>query len=155
MDEQPNRLRFEDYLERYGRLFYPIVGVSMLPLLHQDRDVVTVEPLRGRPVVPGDVLLYRRDGRYLLHRVIEVRERDYVILGDNCVTKEYGVTDRDVLGVMTGFVRNGREHSVEDPDYRAYTARMLRAPDRRIARKRAAQRLRRLASRAWHKLRGS
>ena len=70
----------------------------------------------------GDVVLYRRPpNQYVLHRVIEVRRNDYVILGDNCIAKEYGITDADILGVMTGFVRCGREHSVDELCYRLYT----------------------------------
>ena len=56
----------------------------------------------------GDVVLYKRPpDSYVLHRVVEVRENDYVILGDNCAAKEYGIKDADILGVMTGYVRGG------------------------------------------------
>ena len=49
------------------------------------------------------------------------REDDYVILGDNCIKKEYGITDDDIIGVMTSFVRKGREYSVTDWRYRLYS----------------------------------
>ena len=67
-------------------------------------------------------MLYRRNDQYVLHRIVEVRERDYVILGDNCIGREAGITDDDILGVMTGFVRDGKEHSVSETGYRLYTA---------------------------------
>ena len=67
-------------------------------------------------------MLYRRPPNfYVLHRVIDVRENDYVILGDNCIAREYGITDADILGVMTGFNRSGREYSVDDSGYKLYT----------------------------------
>lgn len=59
--------------------------------------------------------------KYVLHRVIRVRKDDYVILGDNCINNEYGIKDKDILGVMTSYVRKGKSHSVTDTSYRLYT----------------------------------
>lgn len=33
-------------------------------------------------------------------------EENYVICGDNCLYREYGVTDEDIVGVLTGFYRD-------------------------------------------------
>lgn len=72
------------------------------------------------------MVLYRRSTKeYVLHRVIKVREHDYVILGDNCIQKEYGIQDEDVLGVMIGFVRGGKTHSVSERHYRLYSFLMV------------------------------
>ena len=47
-------------------------GVSMLPMLRQGRDTVTLSPVTGR-LRKYDLPLYRReDGRYVLHRVVGV-----------------------------------------------------------------------------------
>ena len=119
-------ISFEEYLNEHGTLTYTNVGVSMLPLLRQGRDLFTVRRKGTERCKPGDVVLYRRPpDKYVLHRVIEVRPDDYVILGDNCMAREYGIRDADILGVMTGFVRNGKEHTVEELPYRFYTWRML------------------------------
>ncbi len=127
----------EAYLEEHGTLTYTNVGVSMLPLLRQGRDLLTVRRKGPERCAVGDVVLYRGGpGRYVLHRVIQVRPEDYVILGDNCAAREYGITDRDIIGVMTGYVRGGREHSVEDRGYRVYTWIMLHTAGPRILVKR-------------------
>ena len=116
-----NKSTFEQELERKGRLTYICVGVSMLPLLRQRRDIITIEKKQGR-CKKYDVALYKRpNGSYVLHRVVEVREKDYVILGDNCLNKEYGITDENILGVMTSFVRGSREYSVNNHIYRFYS----------------------------------
>ena len=91
----------------------------------------------------GDVVLYRRRDQYVLHRVVQVREKDYVILGDNCVVREYGITDEDIIGVMTGFVRSGKEVGVSDPGYRLYSSFWLRTEKPRVFLKRAKAWLRR------------
>lgn len=109
---------FEEYLARNDSLTYSNVGVSMLPLLRQGKDLFIVRKKGTERCRKGDVVLYLRPPKsYVLHRIIEVRPNDYVILGDNCVTKEYGIRDEDILGVMTGFIRGGREHSVTELSY--------------------------------------
>ena len=77
----------------------------------------------------------------MLHRIVEVREKDYVILGDNCVNREYGITDGDILGVMTGFVRDGKQHAVTEKGYRLYTWLCLHGAGLRIFLKRAMWRV--------------
>ena len=98
-----NSISYEEYLAQNGSMTYTNVGVSMLPLLRQGRDLFILEKKGPERCRVGDVVLYRRGEKYVLHRVVEVREKDYVILGDNCVAREYGIKDDDVIGVMTGF----------------------------------------------------
>ena len=113
---------YESYLKEYGSLTYRNKGTSMLPLLKEGRDLFTVVPKTSRRCEKYDVVLYRRPPeKYVLHRIIRVRDDDYVILGDNCLKKEYGITDGDIIGVMTSFVRKGREYSVSDWRYRLYS----------------------------------
>lgn len=138
-----NPLSYEEYLEQNGSMTYTNVGVSMLPLLRQGKDLFTVRKKGSERCKVGDVVLYRRGDRYVLHRVVEVREKDYVILGDNCVCREFGVTDEDIIGVMTGYVRGGKEHSVSDLGYRLYSALWLHTEKPRVFLKRARGWLRR------------
>ena len=112
---------FEEELSRTGILHYTISGVSMLPLLHQHKDIVVIKKADGR-LKKYDVALYKMpDGRYILHRILKVREKDYIICGDNCIRREYGITDRNIIGVMTEYIRNGKPHSVNDAGYRLYS----------------------------------
>ena len=112
--------RFEDVIERDGRLIYTNVGDSMRPLIRQDRDILIIGKPNGR-LKKYDVPLYKRDsGQYVLHRILKVRERDYVICGDNRYSKEYGITDRHIIGVLTAVVRDGKEIPITDRRYRLY-----------------------------------
>ncbi len=139
---------YEQYLQEHGTLTYTNVGVSMLPLLRQGRDLFIVKRKGPQRCAAGDVVLYRRPpDKYVLHRIIEVRDDSYVILGDNCTEKEYGIRDDDILGVMTGFVRNGREHSTEDAGYRLYTSFWMHTIGFRRALLKGKAKLRRLIKR--------
>lgn len=112
--------RFEDMIERDGRLIYTNVGDSMRPLIRQDRDLLIIEKPQGR-LNKYDVPLYKRNnGQYVLHRVLKVRPDDYVICGDNRYSKEYGITDHHIIGVLTAVVRDGKEIPITDWRYRIY-----------------------------------
>ena len=130
-------LNFEKYLDENGSLIYSNVGVSMLPLLRQGKDLFILEKKKSEHFKIGDVVLYRRNNKYVLHRIIDVRENDYVILGDNCLEKEYGIKDVDIIAIMTGFIRNGKKYSVNDFVYKAYSFIWLKTAPIRILVKKA------------------
>lgn len=98
---------FDETLQRKGYLIYTNVGTSMLPLIRQRRDVIEIHPLSGR-AKKYDVVLYKRGDKYILHRILKVRSNDYVICGDHNIWREYGITDDQILGVMTRVIRNGK-----------------------------------------------
>ncbi len=111
---------FRTEIEKRGTLIYTNVGDSMMPLIKQGRDVLIIKKVSGR-LKKYDVPLYQRDsGQYVLHRILKVRKDDYVICGDNRSFKEYGITDRHIIGVLTGVIRKGKEISVTSKKYRLY-----------------------------------
>lgn len=115
-----NNSTFEDEIKRTGRIIYTNVGDSMMPLIKQGRDVLVISAVNGR-LKRYDIPLYKRDsGQYVLHRILKVRKNDYVICGDNRCNKEYGITDRHIIGVLSGIIRDGREIPVTDIKCRIY-----------------------------------
>ncbi len=111
-------MTFEKLLQEDGRLVYRTRGVSMEPMLQQNRDLVVIEVPSSR-LKKYDVALYRRGTNYVLHRVIGVKSDHYLIRGDNTYALET-VPDSAVLGVLTAFQRKGKKYSVNDRGYRCY-----------------------------------
>lgn len=110
-------------LRKNGVVVTRTEGDSMWPLLRNHRDVVMIESVaEGERLHKYDVALYRRNeqSRYTLHRVLKVRENDYVICGDNRWRKEYGITDEQVYGRLTEIRRNGKRIRIVDRSYRCY-----------------------------------
>ena len=119
--EQIIKSSIREELEENGRIIYSNVGDSMEPLIRQGRDLLVIERPDGR-LKRVDIPLYQREGsrRYVLHRILKVREQDYVICGDNRWNREYGITDRQIVGVLTSIIRNGRERPLSGFRYGLY-----------------------------------
>ena len=101
----------EEELMRTGEIVFSNRGRSMMPLIREGKDLVVIKKCRGR-LKKYDVPLYRKDEEsphHILHRIIKVTPDGYVIRGDNCYFKEYGITDANIIGVLTAVVRNGKE----------------------------------------------
>ena len=111
-------ISFEELLARDGKLVYKAKGLSMEPMLRQNRDLVVVRIPSSR-LERFDVALYRRGEAYVLHRVIRVKDNHYVIRGDNTYYLEF-VPDSDVIGILTDFTRKGKQYSVTEKGYKFY-----------------------------------
>ena len=109
---------FEDILARDGILVYKTRGVSMKPMLRQNRDLVVIRVPSSR-LKRFDVALYRRGKSYVLHRVVKVEDGYYLIRGDNTYQIET-VPEEAVIGVLTGFQRNGKQISTDNRFYQIY-----------------------------------
>ncbi|MGN0527847.1 MAG: S24/S26 family peptidase, partial [Eubacterium sp.] len=78
-------------------------------LIRQHRDNIIVVKPDGR-LKKYDVPVYlTSDGRYIMHRVIEVHDDHYIIMGDNLLKREY-VTDDMICGKLVGFYRKGKKY---------------------------------------------
>lgn len=121
---------FEDILRTEGMLVYTNVGVSMMPLLRQGRDLMVIRDVQdGQALHRLDSVLFRRDsGQYVLHRIM-YRERTsdpaaepvYRICGDNTIELER-VRRSQIIGLLIAVERDGRRHiDVGSVSYRAFS----------------------------------
>ena len=100
--------------------FLAFRGVSMKPMLRQGKDSVELAPLPKR-LQKYDLPVYQYpSGKYVMHRVIEVREDCYVCMGDNTYSYEY-IKPEWMVAVVSAFKRGDREISVDAPLYRFYS----------------------------------
>lgn len=108
-------------LERGSDVSITVTGTSMLPLLHGGTDTALLARPTGR-LKKYDLPLYRRrDGSFVLHRVVKVVQNGYIMCGDNQVVTEHGIRDEDIIAVVTSFTRLGKRRSVTDIPYRVYS----------------------------------
>lgn len=95
-------------------------GTSMLPLLRQGKDSVSLAKL-DRPPRKYDILFYQRaDGSYVLHRVKAVTSQGLILWGDNHCFLEYGVQNHQIIGYAARIFREETEISCRSLPYRVY-----------------------------------
>lgn len=111
----------EQELEKQEYVLLQTTGISMEPLLHNRKSSVVIKKALQR-LKKYDVVLFRRNnGEYVLHRIVEVRDKDYLICGDNGIYKE-PVRREQIIGIMAGFYPDESERyiSCTDQVYRRY-----------------------------------
>ena len=113
---------FETVLNEKGVLVYTNKGVSMMPLLRQDKDIMVIKK-QVSGYRKDDVVLYKRlNGQYVLHRITEVLgDGNYIIIGDNCPNNTAEkIPDSQILGILTEIKRDGKILSMNDKKYLSY-----------------------------------
>lgn len=115
-------MNFKEYLDTHETLTFNTKGISMLPMIKQDRDLVILRKKQpDERLKKYDVAMYHaRDGRYLLHRIIKLEECGYTFLGDNLPNKERHIREEQVCAVLIGFVHKGKQYSTDDTGYKVY-----------------------------------
>ena len=94
-------------------------GISMLPMIRQGIDSVILSPVPEK-IKKYDLPLYKRDdGKYILHRIVSVKE-EYACIGDNQFVREQGVRYDQLIAVVTAFYRGEKEFSVNRFSYKLY-----------------------------------
>ena len=95
-------------------------GFSMVPLLHDGGDRVRLVKPKGKLSVEDVALCVTDTGKYVLHRVIGLKDGGYVLKGDNCIGTEFVKSDSDVIGVACAFIRRGRLIETNSSVYKFY-----------------------------------
>lgn len=84
-------------------------GISMYPLFRKNKDIAVIKNVTESLKV-NDVPLYSRNNmdKLVLHRIVNIKNGNYIIRGDNLYINETDVTDKDIVGVLKGFYRDGK-----------------------------------------------
>ena len=103
---------YEALLLQGAELPLVISGGSMLPFLAPGRDSVLLKK-PDRPLRRGDIVFYRRkNGAYVLHRLVRVRDGRCWMIGDAQTTVEGPLDEACVFAYVTQVQRKGK---VEKP----------------------------------------
>ena len=122
-----NNISYRDLLEKFPYYIATPIGTSMMPMIRQRLDTVKLVKPQGK-LKKYDVILYqRKDGTYVLHRIIGVKKNSYILCGDNQFVKERNVTDDMIIGVVDGFYREEKYISNDDLEYIKYYKKRVRS----------------------------
>ena len=90
-----------------GRLRLAVVGSSMLPAI-RPRDLLLIRRCSTQSARVGDVVLFMRDARLFVHRVVSTRGAELVTRGDALDTPDAPIGGAELLGRVERIVRRGR-----------------------------------------------
>lgn len=94
--------------------FYPR-GSSMLPWIREGKDRVLLAPLPDELKKNQIVLYKRKNGAYVLHRIVKIQGDTYTMRGDHQYVNEPGISREQMLGVVSRICREDREYRTEQP----------------------------------------
>lgn len=122
---QQNNITYKTIIEEQGFFICTPVGTSMNPMLYERKD--TVKLVKAEDIKKYDVILYqRKNGSFVLHRVVGKNKKGYILCGDNQFIKEYGITDDMIIGKMEGFYKGERYITADDKKYKKYYKKRVR-----------------------------
>ena len=100
-----------EVLRSTGQLRIKAIGTSMLPTLWPG-DLLTIRLHEFERVLPGELILYARQNRFFVHRVIRklVRDRCHMLVtrGDALPHPDLPIGAQDFLGKVVAIERAGR-----------------------------------------------
>ncbi len=81
-------------------------GNSMLPFIRGGRDsVLLTKP--SKPLESGDIVLFKVNGHYVMHRILEVNGDRLLIMGDGNIGNTESCGVGDVIGLVTEIHKPG------------------------------------------------
>ena len=109
--------KIEDILEKEGYYASTSVGNSMLPFLRDRTDTVVIQ--KKTDYYKYDVVLYKHNNKYVLHRIIRVLDDVYHIRGDNCYYDEY-IKKENIIGALVDCYRGEQKVNLNSIFYKLY-----------------------------------
>lgn len=102
----------EESLNGGGSAVFVARGTSMEPLFKDGKTAVRIIKPAETPK-KRDIIFYRRsNGDFILHRIVDVKEKGYVCRGDNQLENEFPVLKENIIGVVTHYNNGKREKAV-------------------------------------------
>lgn len=111
---------FTETLDSGGRVKLPVKGVSMYPLIRPARDYALLE--KSDSYRKYDIIFYkRRDGSYVLHRIVGEDDEGFILAGDSETDKEYGIKESQILAKAKCIIRGKRDIETDSFFYKVYS----------------------------------
>ena len=102
----------EELLRKHGEMRFIAQGASMLPTILSGDELI-VRRASLAELAPGDLVLFKLNGRWFAHRVQRIKRNGnklcLIARGDALTVNDPPVFPEDLLGRVTHFVRNSKQ----------------------------------------------
>ena len=97
-------------------------GNSMAPLIRNRKDSIVLSAYKGEKLGVGDMVFYKRkNGRYVLHRIVDITaDLKFITLGDNQIKAEETVDIKQIVAWPVAVIRGEKEVSLTSKCYKLY-----------------------------------
>lgn len=100
-----------------GSVRLDVKGNSMMPLLRNERDAVLLR--KADSICKYDVVLFKKsDGKIALHRIVDIKDDTYTIIGDNQYRFDYEIRKEDLIAKAVEFIRG--KHRISEKQIRSF-----------------------------------
>ena len=105
-----------------------VTGASMIPAIWPG-DVIIVRCTALTQLQPGQIVLYRREGMLIAHRVTRIHGNLLTTQGDSLPNEDPPVNEADIVGLVVGLLRNGNPMDLKQSQWQCVSASILRRSD--------------------------
>jgi signal peptidase I len=108
VDTKTGEALFRELIREGLNVYAKATGPSMFPIIRAG-DKVLVEPKSGAEINIGDIVLYEKDGSYIIHRLIRKTGQSTVVTkGDNLSWSDSPIPTESILGKVVRIEGHGR-----------------------------------------------
>ena len=91
-----------------GTLRLQVTGWSMLPTIWPG-DTLVIERAESNDISRGDIVLFGREGRFFVHRVLTIGVRSEIVTkGDAMLAPDPPISETNLLGRVSYIARQGK-----------------------------------------------
>jgi hypothetical protein len=99
----------KEQIDSGNNFVFTAFGKSMYPFIKGGRDRVTLSPIGSKPK-KNDIIFYRRkNGAFVLHRIVKKAGETYQLCGDNQYYIEKGIETGDIIARLTEIERKNKK----------------------------------------------
>lgn len=91
-----------ELLDQGQETSFTVTGTSMRPFLKSKETLVTLASVKSIKPKKFDIVMYKVNDCYILHRIVNQKENDYIIMGDALKVKEV-VSKDNLIGVVVKY----------------------------------------------------
>jgi signal peptidase I len=117
-----------DVVRGFGEVRLMVTGSSMVPAIWPG-DVIIVHSIDKMNLQVGQVILYRREGRLVAHRITRVHGDLLITQGDTLQHEDPPVRGTDIVGPVVSLIRNGRHVRLLQSSWQRIGASILQQSD--------------------------
>lgn len=105
-----------------------VKGNSMNPFLKHDRDKVILNPCKSDDLQIGDfILALDTCNHYVLHRIVELQDKMFVLIGDGNYNASELVEQDKVIALVSAVIRKEKQYLCNNKTWKAYSWLWMKA----------------------------